>query len=114
RHRWGLLASSVCWRGTMSVYGTEQPVVLAVDPVEEVQDMGAAVVASGPEEDRPEAASRARRRFASAYVDRDRAVKLPAGRDEVVDFALSKAEVADKQSIAAPAEAWRCKSNAPR
>src|SRR5262249_46570726 len=98
---------------TMSVYGTEQPVCLAVDPVGEVQDMGAAVVASDPEVDRPEAASRAGRR-ASARVDRDRAVKLPVGRDEGVDFAMEKAEVADKQSIAEPAEAWRCKSNAPR
>src|SRR5262245_5600161 len=94
---------------TMSVYGTEQPVVLAVDPVGEVQDIGAAVVASDPEEDRPEAA-----RLLSARVNRDRAMKLPVGRVEGVDFAMEKAEVADKQSIAEPAEAWRCKSNAPR
>src|SRR5260221_9677618 len=93
----------------MSGYGTEQPVCLAVDPVGEVQDIGAAVVASDPEVDRPEAASPL-----SARVDRDRAVKLPVGRVEGVDFAMEKAEVADKQSIAEPAEAWRCKSNAPR
>src|SRR5215470_3533266 len=55
----------------MSGYGTEQPVILAVDPVEEVQDIGAAVVASDPEEDRPEAASR----LSDAVVDRDRAEK---------------------------------------
>ena len=94
----------------MSVYGTELPVILAVDPVEEVQDIGAAVVASAaPEEERPEAAS-----LLSARVDRDRAEKLPVGRVEGVDFAMETAEVADKQRIAELAEAWRCKSNAPR
>src|SRR5215472_5161175 len=93
----------------MSGYGTEQPVCLAVDPVGEVQDIGAAVVALDPEVDRPEAASPL-----IARVDRDRAAKLPGGRVEGVDFAMEIAEVADKQMKGEPAEAWRCKSNAPR
>src|SRR5215831_5839874 len=92
-----------------SGYGTEQPVCLAVDPVGEVQDIGAAVHASDPEVDRPEAAS-----LLFARVDRDRAAKLPVGRVEGVDFAMEIAEVADKQMKGEPAEAWRCKSNAPR
>src|SRR6516162_7190308 len=92
----------------MSGYGTEQPVCLAVDPVEEVQDIGAAVVASDPEVDRPEAAS-----LLSARVDRDRAMKLPVGRDEGVDFAMEEAEVADQHIIAEPAETGRCDGNPP-
>src|SRR6516164_10279449 len=95
--------------GSISGYGTEQPVCLAVDPVGEVQDIGAAVVASDPEVDHPEAAS-----LLIARVDRDRAAKLPVGRVEGVDFAMEIAEVADKQMKGEPAEAWRCKSNAPR
>src|SRR5262249_45982030 len=105
----------------MSGYGTEQPVCLAVDPVGEVQDIGAAVVAFDPEVDRPEAASLEPdlpifgiRLSLSARFDRDRAAKLPVGRVEGVDFAMEKAEVADQQMIAEPAEASRCKSNAPR
>src|SRR5262249_38730447 len=55
----------------MSGYGTEQPVCLAVDPVGEVQDIGAAVVALDPEGEGPEAASRV-----AAGVDRDRPLQL--------------------------------------
>src|SRR5262249_38558136 len=55
----------------MSGYGTEQPVCLAVDPVGEVQDIGAAVVALDPEGEGPEAASRV-----AAGVDRDRPMQL--------------------------------------
>src|SRR6516164_7719903 len=91
----------------MSGYGTEQPVCLAVDPVGEVQDIGAAGVAADPEVDHPEAAS-----LLFARVDRDRAVKLPAVRVEGVDFAMEIAEVADKQikaeTCVVGAESWRC------
>ena len=38
---------------SMGGYGTEQPVCLAVDPVGEVQDIGAAVVAADPEGEGP-------------------------------------------------------------
>src|SRR5262245_66379537 len=93
----------------MSGYGTEQPVCLAVDPVGEVQDIGAAVVASDPEVDRPEATS-----LLSARVDRDRPMQLSVARDKGIDLAMEEAEVADQHIIAEPAEAWRCKSNAPR
>src|SRR5262249_57796181 len=87
----------------VSGYGTERPVCLVIDPVGEVQDIGAAVSASDPEEDRPEAASPA-----SARVDRDRAVKLPVARDKGTDLAMEKAEVADQHIIAEPAETGRC------
>ena len=83
----------------MSGYGTEQPVCLAVDPVGEVQDIGAAVVASDPEEDRPEAASPL-----SARVDRDRPMQLSVARDKGIDLAMEEAEVADQHIIAEPAE----------
>ena len=55
-----------------SGYGTEQPVVLAVDPVGEVQDIGTAIVASNPEIERPEAACRV-----AAGFYRDRPVQVP-------------------------------------
>src|SRR5262249_53656278 len=93
---------------TMSVYGTEQPVCLAVDPVGEVQDIGAAVVAFDPEGEGPEAASPL-----SARVDRDRAVKLPVARDKGIDLAMAEAEVADQHIIAEPAEPGRCDGNPP-
>src|SRR5215467_3384436 len=93
-------------------YGTEQPVCLAVDPVGEVQDIGAAGGAD-PEVDHPEAAS-----LLFARLDRDRAVKLPAVRVEGVDFAVEIAEVADKQikaeTCVVGAESWRCDGNPPR
>src|SRR5262252_6596905 len=92
----------------MSGYGTEQPVRLAVDPVGEVQDIGAAVAASDPEVDRPEAASRV-----SARVDRDRAVKFSVARDKGIDLAMEVAEVADQHIIAEPAETGRCDGNPP-
>src|SRR5215813_2996600 len=93
---------------TMSVYGTEQPVCLAVDPVGEVQDIGAAVVAAAPEGEGPEAARRL-----AARVDRDRAVKLPVARDKGIDLAMAEAEVADQHIIAEPAETGRCDGNPP-
>src|SRR5262245_56800327 len=94
---------------TMSVYGTEQPVCLAVDPVGEVQDIGAAVVdAVDPEGEGPEAASPL-----SARVDRDRAVKRPVARDKGIDLAMEEAEVADQHIIAEPAETGRCDGNPP-
>src|SRR5262249_10497586 len=92
----------------MSGYGTEEPVCLAVDPVGEVQDNGAAVVAADPEVDRPEAASRV-----SARVDRDRPMQLSVARDKGMDLAMEVAEVADQHIIAEPAEAWRCDGNPP-
>src|SRR5262245_59384372 len=97
------------WPITMSVYGTEQPVCLAVDPVGEVQDIGAAVVdAVDPEGEGPEAASPL-----SARVDRDRAVKIPVARDKGIDLAMEEAEVADQHIIAEPAETGRCDGNPP-
>src|SRR5262249_60848008 len=83
----------------MSGYGTEQPICLAVDPVGEVQDIRAAVVASDPEVDRPEAASPL-----STRVDWDRAVQLSVARDKGIDLAMEEAEVADQHIIAEPAE----------
>src|SRR5438876_4652523 len=92
----------------MSGYGTEQPVCLAVDPVGEVQDIGAAVVASDPEVDRPEATS-----LLSARVDRDRPMQLSVARDKGIDLAMEEAEVADQHIIAEPAETGRCDGNPP-
>src|SRR5262249_11729680 len=87
-----------CLSFFVSGYGTEQPVCLAVDPVGEVQDIGAAVVDPvDPEGEGPEAASRV-----AARVDRDRAVKLPVARDKGIDLAMEEAEVADQHIIAEP------------
>src|SRR5262249_38876665 len=92
----------------MSGYGTEQPVCLAVDPVGEVQDIGAAVVALDPEGEGPEAASRV-----AAGVDRDRPMQLSVARDKGIDLAMAEAEVADQHIIAEPAETGRCDGNPP-
>src|SRR5262249_32194379 len=98
-----------CLSFFVSGYGTEQPVCLAVDPVGEVQDIGAAVVDPvDPEGEGPEAASRV-----AARVDRDRAVKLPVARDKGIDLAMEEAEVADQHIIAEPAETGRCDGNPP-
>src|SRR5262245_19235385 len=87
----------------ISGYGTGQPVCLAVDPVGEVQDIGAAVVdAVGPEGEGPEAAS-----LLSARFDRDRPMQLSVARDKGIDLAMAKAEVADQHIIAEPAETGR-------
>jgi hypothetical protein len=80
-------------------YGAEQPVRLAVDPVSEVEGIGTAVVAADPELDRPKAA-----RVHAAGADRKRPVKFPADRVEGVDLAVTKAEVADQQMTAKPAD----------
>jgi len=66
-------------------YGAEQPVPLVVDPVSEVERIGAAVVAADPKLDRPKAAC-----GEASGVDRDRPVKLPVGRDEGVDLAMTR------------------------
>jgi hypothetical protein len=53
----------------MGGYRAEQPVHLAVDPVGELEDIGAAVAAADPEFDRPQAARRV-----AARIDRDRSM----------------------------------------
>src|SRR6516164_8188813 len=93
----------------MGGYGAEQPVGLAVDPVGEVEDIGAAVAAADPELDRPEAA-----RHVAARIDRDRSMQLSVARDEGVNFAVAKAEVADQHIIAEPAETGWCDRDSPR
>ena len=56
------------WPALMGGYRAEQPVHLAVDPVGKVEDIGAAVVATDPELDRPKAANLRSARM--AYVVR--------------------------------------------
>src|SRR5262249_48950628 len=92
----------------MGGYGAEQSVRLAVDPVGEVQDIGAAIIAADPELDRPQAA-----RLVAARVDRDRPMQLSVARDEGVNFAMEKAEVADQDIIAEPAETGWCDGDPP-
>src|SRR5215469_17282788 len=92
----------------MGRYSTEQPVFLAVDPVGEVQDIGAAVVAADSEGEGPEAARRL-----AAGVDRDRPMQLSVARDKGIDLAMEVAEVADQHIIAEPTETGRCDGNSP-
>src|SRR5216683_4845250 len=96
-------------RALMAGYGAEQPVLFAVDPVGEVEGIGAAVAAADPELDRPKAA-----RGVAARIDRERPVQLPVARYEGVDFAMAKAEVADQHIVAEPAETGRCQGDPPR
>src|SRR6516165_11795997 len=90
-------------------YRAEQPVRLTVDPVSKVKNIGAAVVAADPELDRPKAA-----RGVAAGVDRDRSMQLSVARDEGVDLAMEKAEIADQHIVAEPAETGWCDGNPPR
>src|SRR5215469_12190918 len=92
----------------MGGYSTEQPVFLAVDPVGEVQDIGAAVVAADSEGEGPEAARRL-----AAGVDRDRPMQLSIARDKGIDLAVDVAGVADQYIIAEPAETGRSDGNPP-
>src|SRR5215831_10952331 len=92
----------------MGGYGTEQPIVLAVDPVGEVQDIGAAVVAADSEGEGPKAARRL-----AAGVDRDRPMQHSVARDKGIDLAMEVAEVADQHIIAEPAETGRSDGNPP-
>jgi hypothetical protein len=71
-------------------YGAEQPVVLAVDPVGEVEGVGIAVTAADPKPDKPKPAWRA----ALAESDRDRPTEFPGRRIEGVDPAIEIAKVA--------------------
>src|SRR5262249_17008395 len=93
----------------MGGYGTEQPVLLAGDPVGEVEDIGAAIIAADPELDRPQTA----RLGGVARLDRDRSMQLSVARDEGVDFAMEKAEVANQHIIAEAAETGWCDGDPP-
>jgi hypothetical protein len=86
-----------------AIYGPEQPVHLAVDPISEVKGIRTAVAATDPEANGPEAA-----RAVGSDLDGDRPMELPVCPIESVDLAMEIAEVADQQMVAEPGETgWR-------
>jgi hypothetical protein len=91
-----------------AVYGPEQPVHLAVDPISEVKGIWTAVAATDPEGKGPEAA-----RAVGSDLDGDRPMEHPICRIESVDLAMAIAEVADQQMVAEPAETGWCQGNSP-
>src|SRR5271167_857665 len=90
---------------------SEQPVLLAVDPIGEVERIGGAgVTRAGPEAERPKAAGRVE----ASDVDRDRAEKGAGARIEGVDLAIDEAEIAHQQIVAELGEIPRGQGDAPR
>ena len=88
----------------------EEPVRFGVDPIGEVEGIGAPVLAPGPEVEGPKAA----RPEAGDRVDRDRTEERSGDGVEGIDLAVEKAEVTNQQVAAERTETGRRKSDAPR
>src|SRR5215472_15497826 len=102
-------ATTSCSAAILSAgYGAEQAVRLEVDPIAEVEGVGIAVVAAGPEPDKPKPAG-----GHAAGAHRERPDELPVFRVEGIDLAVQVAEVADQEISAEAAEARRRQGDPP-
>ena len=100
--------STVRLRSFFGRYSSKEPIHLAVDPVSEIEGIRTPIVSSDPERECPQAT-----RVIVASVDGKRPAKPTASRVENVDLAMEKAEVADQQITAKPAETGRCQGYTP-
>src|ERR1700751_2792398 len=91
-----------------AVYGPEQAILLAVDPIREVKGIRTAVAATDPEANGPKAA-----RAVGSDLDWDRPMELPVCPVDSVALAMEKTEVADHQMVAEPAETGGRYGNSP-
>src|SRR6201998_691157 len=95
--------STVRLRSYFGRYSAEDPILLAVDPVSEIEGIGTPIAFSNAERECPQAT-----RGIVASVDVKRPAKLAARRVINVDLTMEKAEVADQQVTAKPAETGWC------
>ena len=100
--------ATVRLRSFFGRYSAEEPILLAVDPVSEIEGIGTPIGSSDSERDCPQAT-----RWVVANVDGKLPAKLTASRVVNVDLAMEKAEVADQQVTSKPAETGRCQGYAP-